>query len=39
MKGAVFKDSSHDLLELKEVIANFIRDIPPIELSRVCETK
>jgi hypothetical protein len=39
MKGAVFEDSSHDLLELIEVIANSIRNIPLIELSRVCENK
>lgn len=39
MKGSVFRDNSQDLLELKAVIANFIRDIPPIELSCVYENK
>jgi hypothetical protein len=39
MKGAVHKANSHTLLELKEAIANFIRNIPPIELSRVFANK
>jgi hypothetical protein len=34
MKGAVYTDNPHTLLELKEAIANFIRTIPAIELSR-----
>jgi hypothetical protein len=28
MKGAVYKDTPHTSLELKEAIANFIRNIP-----------
>jgi hypothetical protein len=32
MKGAVYKDNSHSLFELKEAIVNFIRYIPLIEL-------
>jgi hypothetical protein len=31
MNGAVYKDNPHTLLKLKEAIANFIRNIPPIE--------
>jgi hypothetical protein len=39
MKGAVHKDSSHTLRELKEGIANFNRNIPRVVLSRVVATK
>jgi hypothetical protein len=39
MKGAVYKDNPHILLELKEAISNFIRNIPPIDLSRVFANK
>jgi hypothetical protein len=39
MKGAVYKDSPHTLLELKEAIANFIRNVPPIKLSCVFANK
>jgi hypothetical protein len=35
MKGAVYKYNPYAILELKEAIANFIRNIPPIELSRI----
>jgi hypothetical protein len=38
-KGAVHKANPHTLLELKEAIANFIRNIHPIELSRVFANK
>jgi hypothetical protein len=34
MKGAVYKYNPYAILELKEAIADFIRNIPPIELSR-----
>jgi hypothetical protein len=34
MRGAIYKDN-HTLLELKEAVANLIRNIPPTELSRV----
>jgi hypothetical protein len=30
MKGAVYKDNPHTLLELREAIVNFTRNIPPI---------
>jgi hypothetical protein len=39
MKGAVDKTSPHTLLELKAAIADFIRNIPLIELSRVLANK
>jgi hypothetical protein len=39
MKDAVYKDNPHTLLELKEATANFIRNIPPIELSCVFANK
>jgi hypothetical protein len=39
MKGAVYKDNPYTLLELKEAIANFARNIPQIELSRVFANK
>jgi hypothetical protein len=32
MKGAVYKDNPHTLLEPKEEIANLIRNIPPTEM-------
>jgi hypothetical protein len=38
-KGAVYKYSPHILPELKEAITNFIRNIPPIELSHVFGNK
>jgi hypothetical protein len=31
MKGTVYKDSPHNFLELKEAVANFVRNMPPIE--------
>jgi hypothetical protein len=39
MKGPVFKYSPQILLELKEAIANFIKNTPPIEFSRVFSNK
>jgi hypothetical protein len=39
MKGAVYKDSPHTLLEPKEVITDFIRTVSPIELSCVLANK
>jgi hypothetical protein len=39
VKGAVCKDKPHTLLELKEAIANFIRNISPIQLSHVIANK
>jgi hypothetical protein len=39
IKGAIYKDNPHTLLELKEAIAYFIKNIPPIELSRVFANK
>jgi hypothetical protein len=36
---AVYKNNPHSLLELKEGIADFIRNIPLIELSRVFANK
>jgi hypothetical protein len=39
MKGAFHRDNPHILLELVEAIANFIRNIPPPELSRVVANK
>jgi hypothetical protein len=35
MKGAGCRDNPHTLLELEEAIANLIRNIRQIELSRV----
>jgi hypothetical protein len=39
MNGAVYKDNPHTLLELKDAIVNYIRNIPPTELSHVCTNK
>jgi hypothetical protein len=39
MKGIVYKDNPHALLELKEDITNFIRNVPLIELLRVFANK
>jgi hypothetical protein len=39
MKGTVYKDSPHTLLELKEAIENFIRNIPHVELSHIFTNK
>jgi hypothetical protein len=39
MKASVYKDSLHNILELKEAIADFIRNIPLIELSHVFANK
>jgi hypothetical protein len=39
IKGAVYKGNPHTLLELKEVVANFITHILPTELSRVFANK
>jgi hypothetical protein len=39
MKGAVCKDNPYTLLELKEAVKNFIRETPPIQLSRVFANK
>jgi hypothetical protein len=36
---AVYRDNPHTLLELKESIADFIWNIPPIELSRIFAKK
>jgi hypothetical protein len=35
MKGAGYRARLHTLLEPEEAIANFIRNIPQIEMSRV----
>jgi hypothetical protein len=39
MEGAVYKDNPHTLLELKEVMANFILKILLTELSLVLSNK
>jgi hypothetical protein len=39
MKGAVYRENPHLLFELKEAIANFTRNIPLTELSRVFTNK
>jgi hypothetical protein len=39
IKGAVYKDNPHTLLELKEANADLIRYIPPNELSLVFANK
>jgi hypothetical protein len=39
MKGAVYKDNHYTFLELKDAIADFFRNIPPTELSRVFANK
>jgi hypothetical protein len=39
IKGTVYEDNLHTLLELKEAIAIFLRNIPPIELSRVLASR
>jgi hypothetical protein len=39
MKAAVYKDNPHTLLELTEVVADFITHILPTELSRVFTKK
>jgi hypothetical protein len=39
MKGTVYEDNPHTLLEMKEAIKFFIRNIPPIELLHVFANK
>jgi hypothetical protein len=39
MKASVYKDSLHNIPELKEAVANFVRNIPPIALSHVFANK
>jgi hypothetical protein len=39
MKGEVYKDNPHTSLELKVSIANFIRNISPIEMELVFANK
>jgi hypothetical protein len=39
IKGADYRDNPYTLLEVKEAIADFIRNIPPTELSRVFANK
>jgi hypothetical protein len=37
MKGSVYKDNHHTVHVLKETIANFIRDLPLVELLCLCK--